>query len=76
MRYEQGFYIPEDGTLCVRFEVFTAVTMRNGVFWERRNIPEDGILHGTLCIAFVNLCSRNVLAPALLKRSTITAQQL
>jgi hypothetical protein len=25
--------IPEDGILHVRFEVFTAVTMKNGVFW-------------------------------------------
>jgi hypothetical protein len=38
----------------VRFEVFTAVTMKNGVFWvvtpctraTRRNNPEDTILHG------------------------------
>jgi hypothetical protein len=38
----------------VRFEVLTAVTMKNGVFWDvtpvltratRRNIPEDDILH-------------------------------
>jgi hypothetical protein len=33
----------------VRFEVFTAVTMKNGVFWNvtratQRNIPEDTIL--------------------------------
>jgi hypothetical protein len=33
VKYEQGFYIPEDGILHVRFEVFTAVTMKNGVFW-------------------------------------------
>jgi hypothetical protein len=28
-------YIPEDGNIQheVRFEVFTAVTMKNGVFW-------------------------------------------
>jgi hypothetical protein len=35
-----------------RFEVFTAVTMKNGVFWDvtratRRNIPEDTILQNT-----------------------------
>jgi hypothetical protein len=35
--------------LVVRFEVFTAVTMKNGVFWvvtraTRRNNPEDTIL--------------------------------
>jgi hypothetical protein len=31
----------------VRFEVFTAVTMKNGVFWAtRRNNPEDTILQG------------------------------
>jgi hypothetical protein len=34
----------------LRFEVFTAVTMKNGVFWvvtraTRRNNPEDTILH-------------------------------
>jgi hypothetical protein len=33
----------------VRFEVFSAVTMKNGVFWDtratRRNNPEDTILH-------------------------------
>jgi hypothetical protein len=43
----------------IRFNVFTAVTMNNGVFWDvtpfgscknrrfggRRNIPEDAILH-------------------------------
>jgi hypothetical protein len=34
----------------VRFQVFAAVTMKNGVFWDvltkatRRNIPEDSIL--------------------------------
>jgi hypothetical protein len=38
-------------TQCLRFEVFMAVTMKNGVFWDvttratRRNIPEDTILH-------------------------------
>jgi hypothetical protein len=26
--------IPEDITLHVRFEVFTAVTMKSGVFWD------------------------------------------
>jgi hypothetical protein len=25
-----GEYIPD----CVRFEVFTAVTMKNGIFWD------------------------------------------
>jgi hypothetical protein len=35
--------------ILVRFEVFTAVTMKNGVFWvvtraTRRNNPEDTIL--------------------------------
>jgi hypothetical protein len=41
---------------CVRFEVFTAVTMKNGVFWDVTpcgilaratlcNIPEDNILY-------------------------------
>jgi hypothetical protein len=37
VRYELGFYIAEDGILqgCfVRFGVFTAVTMKNGVFWD------------------------------------------
>jgi hypothetical protein len=35
----------------VRFEVFTVVTMKNGVFWDvltratQRNIPEDTILY-------------------------------
>jgi hypothetical protein len=49
VKYELGFYIPEDGILHshlrenlrsvklevsnVRFEVFTAVTMKVGVFW-------------------------------------------
>jgi hypothetical protein len=33
----------------VRFEIFTAVTMKNGVFWDfiratRRNVPEDALL--------------------------------
>jgi hypothetical protein len=38
----------------VRFEAFTAVTMKNGVFWDvftrvtRHNIPEDTILHVTI----------------------------
>jgi hypothetical protein len=43
--------IAEIGTtyFFVRFEVFTAVTMKNGVFWvltraTRRNNPEDTIL--------------------------------
>jgi hypothetical protein len=37
-------------TYCVRFEVFTAVTQKNGVFWDvttratRRHNPEDTIL--------------------------------
>jgi hypothetical protein len=31
MRYELGFYIPED-ILHVRFEVSTAVTLKNAVF--------------------------------------------
>jgi hypothetical protein len=45
----------------VRFEVFTAVTMKNGVFWDvmrvtlvriratRRNIPKDAILLPVQC---------------------------
>jgi hypothetical protein len=39
----------------VRFEVFTAVTMKNGVFWvvttraTRRNNPEDTIPHSRFC---------------------------
>jgi hypothetical protein len=32
VRYELGVYIPDDNILHVRFEVFTAVTMKNGVF--------------------------------------------
>jgi hypothetical protein len=50
VRYELGFEIPEDDIPHVRFEVFTAVTMKNGVFWvvltraTRRNNPEDTIL--------------------------------
>jgi hypothetical protein len=40
------------GFTHVRFEVFTAVTMKNGVFWvltraTRRNNPEDTILRFT-----------------------------
>jgi hypothetical protein len=34
VRYKLGFYIPEDDIRHVRFEVFTAVTMKNGVFWD------------------------------------------
>jgi hypothetical protein len=37
----------------VGFEVFTAVTMKNGVFWDEPhgvNIPEDAILHGQDCV--------------------------
>jgi hypothetical protein len=34
VRYEQGLFITEDGVLHVRFEVFTAVTMKNGVLWD------------------------------------------
>jgi hypothetical protein len=39
----------------VRFEVFTAVTMKSGVFWDvtpcglRRNIPEDTTLQLYRC---------------------------
>jgi hypothetical protein len=34
VRYELGFYIPEDDMLCyVRVEVFTAVTMKKAVVW-------------------------------------------
>jgi hypothetical protein len=42
-------------TKNIRFEVFTALTMKNGVFWvvtsvltraTRRNNPEDTIPHG------------------------------
>jgi hypothetical protein len=36
LRYELGFYILEDGILHVRFEVFTAVTMKNGSCKNRR----------------------------------------
>jgi hypothetical protein len=47
MQPEKDYY----ERIYVRFEVFTAVTMKNGVFWDvmpcgsRRNIPEDTILH-------------------------------
>jgi hypothetical protein len=34
VRYELGFYIPGGNIVHVRFEVFTAVTMKNVVFWE------------------------------------------
>jgi hypothetical protein len=47
-------------TFLVRFEVFTEVTMKNGVFWDvmpcghtratRRNFPEDTILHCFSCL--------------------------
>jgi hypothetical protein len=42
VKYELGFYIPEDGILHVRFEVFTAVTMKNVVFWD---IKTQFVLH-------------------------------
>jgi hypothetical protein len=44
-----------------RFEVFTAVTIKNGVFWDvltgatRRNIPEDAILVGFMFTAVLVL---------------------
>jgi hypothetical protein len=49
VKYELGFYIPEDGIIYVKsinmlrdkkfpifikFEVFTTVTMKNNVFWD------------------------------------------
>jgi hypothetical protein len=34
VKYELGFYIPEDDILHVKLEVFTAVTMKNGVCWD------------------------------------------
>jgi hypothetical protein len=52
---QQLDYMPSSGLenrMSVRFEVFTAMTMKNGVFWDvtpfvtratRRNIPEDTI---------------------------------
>jgi hypothetical protein len=60
-----GFLKPQK---IVKFEVFTPVTMKNGVFWDvvpcrssetslhtrstRRHIPEDGILHKNLDYIF------------------------
>jgi hypothetical protein len=49
-----------DKCINARFEVFTAVTMKNAVFWDvaptsenktnpRRHIPEDGILRVYQC---------------------------
>jgi hypothetical protein len=40
IKHNQNDYIEEDGKVdtlegnCVRFEVFTAVTMKYGVFWD------------------------------------------
>jgi hypothetical protein len=30
----KDFSLQEHRTVCVRFEVFTTVTMKNGVFWD------------------------------------------
>jgi hypothetical protein len=38
VKYELGFYIPEDDILHVRFEVFTAVTMKNGISSQRTSV--------------------------------------
>jgi hypothetical protein len=55
----------ETNVYFVRFGVFTAVTMKNSVFWDvlirttRRNIPEDAILL-LLCsdsLFYEKLCS-------------------
>jgi hypothetical protein len=34
VKYELGLYIPEDDILHIRFEVFTALTMKNGIVWD------------------------------------------
>jgi hypothetical protein len=44
---EQMLFYPGT-TSIVRFEVFTAVTMKNAVFWD---VPEDGILHLIYCFS-------------------------
>jgi hypothetical protein len=39
--------------IFVRFEVFTAVTMKNGVFWVvTRNIPDDTILNNIFVASY------------------------
>jgi hypothetical protein len=52
VKYDLGFYIPEDGILHVRFEVFTAVTMKNGVFWVVTHL----VFLRSLCRLLVAAC--------------------